>query len=136
MRRLCSNNKAAGHLTATSGAIPCGQLPAKQAPQEYHLQLSTAVGIYIMSWLLQASQIFGIPHSPCLMLPQDDGSGPVCDGVFRALPDGQSEAGKVGVAPKRGLWTATISLAGETYQAFFDTADAATEALNAAGFCA
>ena len=87
-------------LKQCQGRFLVGRSPAKASSL---VLLSTTVGIYNMRWLLQASQIFGIAHSSCLMLAQDDGSGPVCDGVFRALPDGQSEAGKVGVAPKRGL---------------------------------
>ena len=46
---------------------------------------------------------------------------PAIDGVFRAVPNGISgQAGGV-FASKHGRWVVTLNLAGELYQAFFDT---------------
>ncbi|KAK9809236.1 hypothetical protein WJX72_011881 [[Myrmecia] bisecta] len=58
---------------------------------------------------------------------------PPLDGVFRAIPDGLTgdEEGKV--VMQHGSWTATLNVAGELYQAYFETQEAAAEAFNAAG---
>lgn len=43
------------------------------------------------------------------------------DGIFRAVPGGLgSQAGGVNAA-KNGRWVVSLNLAGELYQAFFDT---------------
>ncbi|KAG2482326.1 hypothetical protein HYH03_018735 [Edaphochlamys debaryana] len=56
------------------------------------------------------------------------------DGIFRAVVLHQSGSVPVGVALARNnRWTATLDVAGELYQAFFDTRDDAVEALTAAG---
>ncbi|KXZ43735.1 hypothetical protein GPECTOR_81g183 [Gonium pectorale] len=59
------------------------------------------------------------------------------DGVFRALVTHRSGGPvQLGVALARNnRWTATLDLAGEPYQAFFDTKEDAVEALAAAGAC-
>ncbi|CAL5218626.1 g327 [Coccomyxa viridis] len=59
---------------------------------------------------------------------------PLCDGVFRAVPptvNAKEFCGKI--LQQAGTWTAVLDLAGEAYQAFFDSQAAALEALNAAG---
>lgn len=53
------------------------------------------------------------------------------DGVFRALPNSTVHDGNKVVA-QYGSWSAVVSLAGELYQAFFDSYDAALAALEAA----
>ncbi len=56
---------------------------------------------------------------------------PRADGVFRAVPMTRlREPDKVSV--QYGMWCATVTLAGEQYQAFFDSKDAAAAALTAA----
>ncbi|GAX81655.1 hypothetical protein CEUSTIGMA_g9083.t1 [Chlamydomonas eustigma] len=58
---------------------------------------------------------------------------PTVDGIFRAVPNGLGNAlGGVSVN-KTGRWVVTLNLAGELYQALFDTQDDALEAYNAAG---
>lgn len=57
---------------------------------------------------------------------------PQQDGVFRAIPQGLSNAPS-SVASKGGIWTATLNLAGELYRAHFDSQEAALEAYHAAG---
>ena len=57
---------------------------------------------------------------------------PLKDGVFRAVPEGLSqEASKVMV--QNGHWTVILNCAGELYQAFFESQEAALEAFNASG---
>lgn len=56
---------------------------------------------------------------------------PRSDGVFRAVPMTRlREPDQVSV--QYGMWCATVTLAGEQYQAFFDSRDAAAAALTAA----
>lgn len=56
---------------------------------------------------------------------------PRADGVFRAVPMTRlREPDRVSV--QYGMWCATVTLAGEQYQAFFDSKDAASAALAAA----
>lgn len=54
------------------------------------------------------------------------------DGVFRAVPHNATgiEANKV--VAQHGHWSAVVSMAGELYQAFFDSRDAAAAAFEAA----
>lgn len=57
---------------------------------------------------------------------------PLKDGVFRAVPDGQSDdAGRV--VKHAGVWTVILNLCAELYQAYFESQAAALEAFNAAG---
>lgn len=57
---------------------------------------------------------------------------PLKDGVFRAVPDGQSDdAGRV--VKHAGIWTVILNLYGELYQAYFTSQAEAQEAFNAAG---
>lgn len=57
---------------------------------------------------------------------------PLKDGVFRAVPDGQSDdAGRV--INHAGIWTVILNLYGELYQAYFTSQAEALEAFNAAG---
>jgi len=57
---------------------------------------------------------------------------PLKDGVFRAVPDGQSDdAGRV--LKHAGIWTVILNLYGELYQAYFTSQAEALEAFNAAG---
>ncbi|KAL0049823.1 hypothetical protein WJX82_010592 [Trebouxia sp. C0006] len=57
---------------------------------------------------------------------------PLKDGVFRAVPDGQSDdAGRV--LKHAGIWTIILNLYGELYQAYFASQAEALEAFNAAG---
>lgn len=61
---------------------------------------------------------------------------PAVDGIFRAVPHGLVAAGLPhgGVAvSKNGRWVVSLNLAGEMYQALFDTQEDAQEAYNAAG---
>ncbi|GIL84242.1 hypothetical protein Vretifemale_12926, partial [Volvox reticuliferus] len=56
------------------------------------------------------------------------------DGIFRAVVTQHLVPVPSGVTLARNnRWTATLDVAGETYQAFFDTRDDAVEALTAAG---
>lgn len=56
------------------------------------------------------------------------------DGIFRASPSGNTNAtGRVGL--EHGIWAASINLAGELYQAFFESEAAAREAFEAATGC-
>ncbi|GFR51388.1 hypothetical protein Agub_g13818, partial [Astrephomene gubernaculifera] len=56
------------------------------------------------------------------------------DGVFRALVLPPAAPVPLGVALARNnRWTATLDVAGELYQAFFDTREDAVEAITAAG---
>ena len=54
------------------------------------------------------------------------------DGVFRALPDGFSYEARDQVLNESGVWSVVLQLAGEAYQAFYESEYAAKEALNAA----
>lgn len=57
------------------------------------------------------------------------------DGVFRAVPAaGLSDQPSAVSAVRDARWVASLNLAGELYQAFFDNEDDALEAFNAAGF--
>ena len=57
---------------------------------------------------------------------------PLKDGVFRAVPEGLSQdPSKVMV--QNGHWTVILNCAGELYQAFFESQEAALEAFNASG---
>lgn len=59
---------------------------------------------------------------------------PAVDGIFRAVPNTASSGVTSGVAPgKAGRWVVTLNLAGELYQAHFDTQEDAGEAFHAAG---
>ena len=59
---------------------------------------------------------------------------PPVDGIFRAVPNTPGSMLTSGVAPgKAGRWVVTLNLAGELYQAYFDTQEDAQEAFNAAG---
>ncbi|KAG1671348.1 hypothetical protein FOA52_002958 [Chlamydomonas sp. UWO 241] len=61
---------------------------------------------------------------------------PAVDGIFRAVSAGpvsaQQQPGGVS-ASKGGRWVVNLNLAGELYQAYFDTMEDANEAYNAAG---
>ncbi|KAK9809085.1 hypothetical protein WJX72_009181 [[Myrmecia] bisecta] len=71
----------------------------------------------------------GRPGTPMDQLSMQ---APLTDGVFRAMPDGDQSfaAGKVTI--QNGCWTAIVNIAGELYQAFFDSQDAAVVAYCAA----
>jgi hypothetical protein len=58
---------------------------------------------------------------------------PTVDGIFRAVPNGLGSAPGGITVNKTGRWVVTLNLAGELYQALFDTQDDAQEAYNAAG---
>uniref|UniRef100_A0A7S0S0T7 TF-B3 domain-containing protein n=1 Tax=Chlamydomonas leiostraca TaxID=1034604 RepID=A0A7S0S0T7_9CHLO len=59
---------------------------------------------------------------------------PAVDGIFRAVPNTGGTGTPSGVAPgKAGRWVVTLNLAGELYQAYFDTQEDAGEAFHAAG---
>ena len=53
------------------------------------------------------------------------------DGVFRALPDGFNYEARDQVLNETGVWSVVLQLAGEAYQAFYESEYAANEALNA-----
>jgi hypothetical protein len=60
-------------------------------------------------------------------------SEPAVDGIFRAVPNGLGSLA-VGISANRsGRWVVSLNLAGELYQAQFDTQEDAQEAFNAAG---
>ena len=56
-------------------------------------------------------------------------SEPILDGVFRASP----YTTESGVAYQNDMWITSVTLAGEVYQACFDSEDAAQEASDACG---
>lgn len=79
------------------------------------------------------SGLVGGPRSRELTLQLLDIAAPA-DGIFRAVVGPAAAACTVGVAPARNdRWTVTLSLAGEFYQAFFESREDALEAHNAAG---
>lgn len=46
----------------------------------------------------------------------------VVDGIFRAVPHSTASTAPSGVVPgKAGRWVVTLNLAGELYQAYFET---------------
>ncbi|CAD7702056.1 unnamed protein product [Ostreobium quekettii] len=62
-----------------------------------------------------------------------NGFHPPTDGVFRAIPNVVPQPnGKI--FSQHGVWTATIEIVGEMYQAYFDSQEDALEAFNAAGY--
>lgn len=58
---------------------------------------------------------------------------PAADGIFRAVPGGLGDQPGGVSASKSGRWVVSLNMAGELYQAFFDTQEDAQEAYNATG---
>ena len=54
------------------------------------------------------------------------------DGVFRAVPHGQSDD-QARVLCQEGVWSVVMNVCGELYQAYFESELAAREAFEATG---